>query len=216
MIRGCSVLLLFAMSSGLSAQDAPLLAGAAMTSTQYGWLSGTGPSVVAAQHIVGRKAIALRADVRLQRADLSGAPQSCVLVEQTYCFGRSDRVASGAFGLTTMIRIQDFRSGGALYVLPLQVALRHSRATSGELRGPTGICIVGGELVSCPDNPPFEQREAEWSVTGFEAATGMGVRFNIRWLSLHVESRVVSIPGPTRRGQMAEVALMLGRRLTGS
>lgn len=216
MSRGCRFLLLLAMSSSLFAQDAPLLAGAAVTSSRYGWLSGTGPSLVAAQHIVGRNALALRADVRLLRADLSGAPQSCVLVEEIYCFGRNDRVTSGAVGLTNTFRVRHFRRGGDLYVLPLQVALRHSRASSGEWRGPTLICIVAGEIVSCPDNPPFEHREAEWSVTGLEVATGIGVRFNVPWLSLHVESRVVSIPGPTKRGQMAEVALMLGRHLTRS
>jgi len=208
-LLGLSICSLVAAGT-LSAQEPAFHAGVALVRTRYDELTGAGPAVVAARRLAVRQRLSIAADVRLQRLSLDGAPQSCALVEQIYCLGREDRLGSVSAGVALILDADATAENGA-YAIPLHVGLHHVRATSTEWQGPTLLCIANGQVVSCPDNPPFERRQDTWRATGIAIAVGMGLRFHLSPLSVRLESRIVSTPGPTR-GLSGELAVLFGRR----
>jgi hypothetical protein len=116
------------------------------------------------------------------RTTATGSPFACVQVEQRFCTGRSDRnVHAGAYVapaivLTARDRLRSYASGG--------LAFAHRRTRSTESQAPTAICFIDGELVPCPDNPPFalfESRDARWGI-GFMGAAGLDMPIaGLRW-----------------------------------
>jgi hypothetical protein len=137
----------------------------------------------------------------------SGSPFQCTMVQQIFCLGRSERLKAGSIGI------------GAEHGLLLLGISAYTRAQLGwyvehvdasELEGPTTICVIGGQLVSCPDNPPFQQHAGSETLFGPGVAVALGTER--RWwrtrLSLELSYHQYQTPG--RRTQLGWVSAGIG------
>jgi hypothetical protein len=197
------------LAASVSQAQGRSLVGAAFGTTSYGPLSGAGPAVVGMRERAIGRPMSLRGEVRLHRFGLNGSPRSCALVERIYCSGRADRLTALSAGVALVIDGAP-PLANAFYAVPIQFGVSHLRASSSEWQAPTLLCVENDQLISCPDNPPFAQRDRRWTVTGATIATGVGLRAQARSLSARLEVRAVSTPGLTR-GLGMDVALLLGR-----
>jgi hypothetical protein len=170
-------------------RDLPRMIGAGYGAAYSGPTSGPG------WHAQGsfafhRASPALRAEAYAlaQRGTATGSPLACGdQVRQLYCLGREDRSTFAGAGLALAVegsiagdRVRPYaRLGGGVY---------HQRVASTEFEGPTGICIEGGELVSCPDNPPFGSFTRSFSRTGPGVAVAAGVRLRLLGVSVFAEA----------------------------
>jgi hypothetical protein len=75
------------------------------------------------------------------------------------------------------------------YLTPLGVGVYHRRTRTSEWEAPTGICIDGGKVVSCPDNPPFTEFTATTSARSLGWSTGGGVEMALGRGRAFVEAR---------------------------
>lgn len=183
--------------------------GAAVGTIQYERLSNAGLAAVGVRELMVSRPFAVRGDVRLLRHRASGSPQTCALVERTFCSGREDRLSAASAGVALVLDGQP-HSANAFYLVPIQLGVSHLRASSSEWQAPTLLCVGNGQVTSCPENPPFAQRDRRWSVTGATIATGVGLRAQVRSLSARVEVRAVRTAGLSR-GFGMDAAVLLGR-----
>lgn len=135
---------------------------------QSGIAVGVGPGVTQTDDLSGgarhanvsvhltelMEGLTLRGEALYQQGTITGSPFTCRLARQQYCTGRSDETRLMGAGLYTR---WDVASSGRVtaYFTPVGVGLYHRRTHTSEMEAPTGFCIDGGEMVSCPDNPPF-------------------------------------------------------------
>ena len=130
----------------------------------------------------------LRTEVFYQGGTVTGPPFACDRVDPFYCLGRSDenRIAGAAI----FVRIASPWFGRVRFHLdPIGAGVYHRRTRSAEFQGPTGTCIVNGELVSCPDNPPFATVQYRSSRTSLGANTGLGIAANVGAIRMFAEFR---------------------------
>jgi hypothetical protein len=155
----------------------------------------SGPTAGPGWHAQGsfafyRASPALRAEAYAlaQHGTATGSPLACgEQVRQLYCLGREDRSTFAGAGLALAVegsiaggRVRPYvRLGGGVY---------HQRVETTEFEGPTGICIEGGELVSCADNPPFGSFSRTFSRTGPGVGVAAGVRLRLGGVSVFAEA----------------------------
>jgi len=131
-----------------------------------------------------------------QHGTATGSPFSCAQVRRFYCLGRSDRSTLAGAGIALVLegsfvrgRVRGYsRAGAGIY---------HQRVVSTEFEGPTGICIVAQEIISCPGNPPFGSYTRARSRTGPGISAAFGVRFRALGLDGFAEaaSHAASLDG---------------------
>jgi hypothetical protein len=110
---------------------------------------------------------------------------SCHLARQEYCVGGYERLTAMNVGV-----VFNANSMGRLLgvdVTPVaSVGLDRSKAEVSETEGPITMCFIGGEIVSCPDNPPFSQfNDVERAVLPFYS---LGMDFSRRVGSVRVRT----------------------------
>jgi hypothetical protein len=130
----------------------------------------------------------LRTEVFYQGGTVTGSLFACDRVEPLYCLGRSDenRIA----GAAVFVRIVSPWYGRfRFYIDPIGAGVYHRRTKSAELQGPTATCLIDGELVSCPNNPPWATFEYGSSRTSVGANTGLGIVANIGAARIFAEFR---------------------------
>jgi hypothetical protein len=90
------------------------------------------------------------------RGSATYSPFNCHLARQQYCFGGSERLTAMNAGL-----VVNGRGMGELLgvdVTPVaSVGIDRSKAEVSETEGPTTMCFIAGDIVPCPDNPPYSQ-----------------------------------------------------------
>lgn len=124
--------------------------GAAVGTIQYERLSSAGLAAVGVRELMVSRPFAVRGDVRLLRHRASGSPQTCALVERTFCSGREDRLSAASAGVALVLDGQP-RSANAFYLVPIQLGVSHLRASSSEWQAPTLLCVGNGQVTSCPE-----------------------------------------------------------------
>jgi len=119
------------------------------------------------------------------RGSASYSPFQCHLARQTYCFGGNERLTALNVGL--VFNSQSIGKVLGVDVFPFAaLGVDRSKAEVSEVEGPTTFCFVGGELVSCSDNPPISEfRDVERAVLPFYA---FGVDFARRIGSITVRT----------------------------
>lgn len=197
------------MGVSLQAQTAPLYVGAGVSLARSGWMEGDGPEIVAHGTLASRGILALRAHARFQSAQLDGAPFACEMVRDQYCFGRTDQTRSVELGVGMVIDRRHARSS-SWYAVPLELGVIDLRSRSSELEGPTTLCVENGEIVSCPDNPPFASYARRFTRTGVSVGIGGGYRRNVAGISALVEGRI-AVSSAENRGRTASVVMMAWR-----
>jgi hypothetical protein len=135
-----------------------------------------------------RRGAHVRAEVMYQAGSLSGSPFSCDRVDRFYCLGRTDDNQLTAAAV--FIRIPSlWRGRWRFYADPIGAGLYHRRTKSTEHQGPTGMCLVNGEIVSCPDNPPFATFAYLTSRSSLGANFGVGFEVQVAGVRLFAEAR---------------------------
>lgn len=130
----------------------------------------------------------LRGELMYQRATASGTPFACKQVERRYCLGREDETRRYGAGLTLVREMS--RPGDRVHVyLPLGLGVFHSRIDSKEAQGPTTICVVDGQVTSCPGNPPFATLRDSREATGVMANLGLGISIRLAGINAFAEAR---------------------------
>jgi hypothetical protein len=132
--------------------------------------------------------ITVRGEALYQQGTVTGSPFSCQVARQQYCTGRSDD--NRLMGAGVYARF-DLASTGRLaaYVTPVGMGLYHRRTRTSEWEGPTGLCLDGQQLVSCPGNPPFTEFTATHSAFSPGWSTGGGVEVAVGGGRAFVEAR---------------------------
>lgn len=175
----------------LLAQRGPVALATGFGFTQSGDLTGGGfhaqLSVPLADIGPG---LSLRAEALAQQGTITGPPSTCEHVAELRCLGRSDR--NRIVGGGGHLRVELAPPGGTLrpYLALVGVGIYHRRTESTETQGPTGICMVDGQAVSCPDNPPLQSFSAEDSDTALGWSTGAGVEASVAGMRVFAEARL--------------------------
>jgi hypothetical protein len=189
--------------------DLPRMLGAGYGATYSGPTAGPGWHAQGSFAFYGASP-ALRAEAYAlaQHGTATGSPLACGdQVRQFYCLGREDRSTFAGAGLALALessiardRVRPYaRLGGGVY---------HQRVETTEFEGPTGICIDGREIVSCPDNPPFGSFSRSFSRTGPGVSVAAGVRVRLRGVSVFAEA--ASHAARMGRGSAGAAPLTLG------
>lgn len=119
---------------------------------------------------VARNRVALQAGFMTGSVDYS--PFSCELARQIYCFGGSESLRG--VSLETVIEGNAIGEFLGIDVSPLaSIGGNWSRSRLHELEGPTTMCYDGSTIVSCPDNPPFQDMSR--TTTRTLPAIGFGI-----------------------------------------
>lgn len=203
--------LLCAVPAGAQLRDTHLGAGVAMASN--GWTSGSGSSLEGSGYLFSwRPTVTVRADVGLQRMDLSGSPFSCQMVEQFYCTGRSDGLRSGYGRIGAVVDFTPDDANYGAYLMPLSVGMGHVRIVSREYQAPTGICVENGELISCPDNPPWATFTSARSGFGPSLGAGAGVSRHVGSFGIHAEGRVAMTRALDQNVSTMSLTFLFSRR----
>jgi hypothetical protein len=110
---------------------------------------------------------------------------NCHMARQQYCFGGYERLTAMNAGL-----VFNGKSMGKLLGVDVRpvasVGIDRSKAEVSETEGPTTMCFIDGEIVSCPDNPPFSQfTDVERAVLPFYS---LGMDFSRRVGSIRVRA----------------------------
>jgi hypothetical protein len=150
----------------------------------------------------------LRGEVLYGSAEGSGSPFACERVPDIYCFGRSDQTRQYGAGVSVVGDAPFSWGPFQPYGIPLGIGAYHRRTHSTESQGPTTICIIGGEPVSCPNNPPFETIRYTTQTTGFGVNIGGGLRTRVGDAQVFAELRVHTIL--ERGGYSGSVPLTFG------
>ena len=153
-------------------------AGAVLTQTDR--IVGTGQHVqVSALLAPLSHSMHIRGEFLYGSAEGSGSPFSCAQVEQVYCVGRRDETRQYGAGLSVVwdrsVPLGPFRP----YAVPLGVGVYHRQTASTEHQEPTAICVIGGEIVACPNNPPSATVRYDTDRTGVGVSLGGGLQTRI-------------------------------------
>jgi hypothetical protein len=130
----------------------------------------------------------LRAEGFYQAGNATGSPLDCEVVVQLYCFGRRDEnriVGSAVFVRITWPWVGRMR----FYVDPIGAGVYGRRTKSTETQGPAALCLSGGEVVSCPDNPPWATFRYTTSRLSMGVNTGFGMAVRAGTVRLFAELR---------------------------
>lgn len=166
--------------ASLLAQRGSVTMGAGVGVTQSDALSGGAFHVQASAPIAQITERAwVRAEALFQQGTVTGSPFSCERVKQLYCLGRTDR--NRILGIGTQLRLDLTPAGRAvrLFLTPIGVGLYQRRTRSTETQGPAAICVVDGQITSCPDNPPFQSFTVQETATALGWSTGAGVDLDL-------------------------------------
>jgi hypothetical protein len=129
------------------------------------------------------------------KGSTEGLPFHCRLVNSEYCFGRSEQLKSGSVALGAE---HGFRlSGVRAYVLS-QIGVYAEHVRAHELEGPTKLCFLGGSVVSCPDNPPFQDHASVGTTLGGGYAIGLGAERSVPHARLSLELTAHQYRTPSR------------------
>lgn len=111
------------------------------------------------------------------RGSATYSPFQCHLARQLYCFGGNERLSSMNVGLVFSDRSIGRVLGFEIFPVA-SIGIDRSKAEVSEVEGPTTFCFVGGEMVSCANNPPFSEfTDVERAVLPFYA---FGIEFSRR------------------------------------
>lgn len=172
-------------------------------------VSGVGQHVQATVRLTpGASFLHLRGELLYGRAEGSGSPFACERAPDMYCLGRSDQTRQFGIGVSAVGDAPFTWGPFQPYGIPLGMAMYHRRTRSSESQGPTTNCIIGGEIVSCPDNPPFETIHFATQKTGIGVNTGGGLRTRVGDAQVFAEVRVHTIL--ERGGYSGSVPLTFG------
>jgi hypothetical protein len=114
-------------------------------------------------------------------------------VADIYCYGRSDETRQYGVGISVVGDAPFTWGPFRPYGIPLGIGAYHRRTRSRESQGPTTNCIIGGQIVSCPDNPPFETIHFATQKTGIGVNTGFGVATRVGSANAFVELRAHTV-----------------------
>jgi hypothetical protein len=164
-----------------------LAAGAATAQTPERWGGGAGVNMLETARGNGtgfqldlRRHLFEVAEMVGVGVNLSGTSGSldyslfaCEVARRQYCFGGSETVKSLDVGLSVEHRME----GSSKFQLSQRVFAGMNAAWSNirETEGPTMLCVIDDQLVSCPDNPPFQQM----SRVANDIAPSIGMGFEI-------------------------------------
>lgn len=118
--------------------------------------NATGVSVTF-RHQLGSLSLVPSVDLVVGWVRTSGSyhPGRCQLARQEYCFGGSESFSAIDVGVLGQGPTLGEFLGFA--VAPIAAfGVTRSRSEIDESEGPTTFCLVNGQIVSCPDNPPFQ------------------------------------------------------------
>jgi hypothetical protein len=163
---------------------------------------GGGIGVTASAHATGRgyhaaislpvmplhRGAHLRAEVMYQAGTLSASPFECERVDSFYCLGRTDENQIAAAAVFVRIPTPWF-GRWRFYADPIGAGLYHRRTRSTETQGPTAFCLVGGVIVSCPDNPDWATFTYRATRTSVGANVGLGMEAQVAQLRIFAEVR---------------------------
>lgn len=123
------------------------------------------------------------------RGSASGSYLSCEQVQKFYCTGRRDAHTTAGVGIGARFHMPGaWRERGWYFLLPGPSILR--RATeSVEHQAPTGFCFDGTDLISCPDNPPYQTFRLSGTEWAFGLTSGVGFAFTIADVPGFIEAR---------------------------
>jgi len=124
-----------------------------------------------------------------------GSPFQCRLVNSVYCFGRSEQLNAGSVALGGERGFRLFRVRA--YALS-QIGLYAEHVRAHELEGPTTLCVVGGSIISCPDNPPFQDHASVGTTLGAGYAIGLGAEHSVSRVQLSLELTAHQYRTPSR------------------
>jgi hypothetical protein len=79
-----------------------------------------------------------------------------------------------------------------------------------ELEGPTTLCVSGGSVISCPDNPPFQDHASVGTTLGGGYAVGLGAERRVSRLALSLELMAHEYRAPRRHITMLWAGVGLG------
>jgi hypothetical protein len=109
-------------------------------------------------------------------------------VEPFYCVGRRDENRIG--GAAAFIRVTSRAFGSTrFYFDPIGAGVYHRHTRSQEVQGPTGLCLIDGVVVSCPDNPPWATFDYRSSRTSFGVNIGFGALAQLGGFRVFAELR---------------------------
>jgi hypothetical protein len=146
------------------------------------------------------------------RGSGDGSPFSCQQVQQIYCFGRQDHNWWLGLTLETRVPVTMIANSTVLYgsIAAPTVGVRRNR--SEEHQGPTTLCIVDGQIISCPNNPPFESFTTSATSWGLGISSGLGIMSVARGVEWSIELRVHEIWEPGGGGGSSIAPLIIGVR----
>lgn len=153
---------------------------------------GAGHAQISAHLVQIMDGLTVRAEAMVQQGTVSGSPFSCQIARQQYCTGRSDQ--NRLMGAAVYTRL-DLASNGRMtaYLTPVGLGLYHRRTHTTEAEAPTAICIEGGQMVSCPGNPPFTEFSETTSMLSLGWNTGGGVEMAVGRGRVFAEMRMHSL-----------------------
>jgi hypothetical protein len=168
--------------------------GGGMALLGAGEISGVGQHVQATMRLTPRGSLLhLRGELLYGSATGSGSPFACERVPTIYCLGRADQTHQYGGGVSVVGDAPFTWGPFQPYGIPLGIGVYHRQTHSTESQGPTTICLIGGELVSCPNNPPFETFRYTTRTAGFGVNIGAGLRTRVGDAQLFAEVRAHTI-----------------------
>lgn len=132
----------------------------------------------------------VRAEALFQQGTIAGSPTSCKRVEELHCLGRTDRNRIAGVGAHLRVDISSGRGPVRAYLTPIGIGVYHRRTESTETQGPTGVCIVDGQVTSCASNPPFKSLTEHRSATALGWNTGAGIEIEVFGVRAFMEARL--------------------------
>ena len=176
------------------ARIARIAVGGGLAAVGGDQLSGVGRHIQATVRLTpANRLFYARGELLYASADASGSPFACERVPDTYCFGRSDAHRQISAGVSVVGDAPFSWGPFQPYGIPLGIGVYHRSTRSSETQGPTTTCVIGGEVVSCPDNPPFETVRYTIDALGFGVNTGAGIRARVGDAQVFVELRAHTV-----------------------
>lgn len=168
--------------------------GGGLALVDAGKTSGVGQHVQVTVRLTPRSGfLHSRGEFLYSSGTASGNPFDCERVPDIYCFGRSDRTHQYGLGISAVGDAPYTWGPFQPYGIPLGIGVYHRRTHSSESQGPTTTCFIGGEVVSCPNNPPFETIHFATQRTGMGVNTGGGIRTRVGNANVFVELRAHTV-----------------------
>ena len=142
----------------------------------------------------------------------SGSYLSCQQVEKFYCTGRQDSHTSFGAGVGARFYWPGAGPGRGVYILLPGPSILRRTTESVEYQAPTGLCFDGTEIISCPDNPPFQVFRTSGSEWAFGLTSGAGFAFRLAGMESYVEARFHTTSSTGFRRGSGHLPLIFGVR----